>query len=376
MPSNTFCIALMKRLVKKLIYLLLRNAIDPLFPKRKKVILFASTGVADSNLFCILYYIRYFYSGTHVEIIKGKQRYSLSEYLSILLSFLTSYYLVVDHAIPQFITNRRRRIFNVWHGIPLKKIRHLDKKRFSEKFLDFESQNLDGLICSSELDRAVMSSCFNVKPSICVLSGMPRADLLTGVTPDWFIDEQEADLIHTLNGRRLVSWMPTYRGTWSEYNRIDGFSKIDEEEMADLLERYNAVLGVRPHKFSTIQDFAILQKRGLFVDLSPYNVTNIVLKHTHHLITDYSSVWLDYLLKSNSISLYLFDEKDYQLERGTIYPIGDIFPGTISRSFSELLRDLDRSMGEGSSSRAVGGLFFKYKDQRNTERFVQALFNG
>lgn len=359
------------------IFKFIRNIIDPIFVKRKdKIVLYASTGVLDANLACVEKYLAFYHPEFEVVIIQGKKLRTPKESLRLLYDFFTSYYIIVDHAIPRFLTNKKRDIYNVWHGIPLKTIRHFDKDRFTDSFLDFESNNLTGLVCSSSLDKAVMAACFNVPPSKCVLSGLPRADLLDSRGLDWFTDPQELKLVEALAGRKLVSWMPTYRGTWKEFNEINAFSKEEEELLCRFLKENNAVLGVRPHKFSKLQALPLLENNDLLVDLSNYSITNTLLKHTQVLITDYSSVWLDYSLISNNICLYLFDEVDYGGERGMIYPLAEVFTGDISTSFQQLLPSLEKMINaEVGCCSTPSPMFFKYKDASNTKRFIEHMLD-
>lgn len=358
------------------IFLILRKVIDPIFTKDKnKVLLYASTGVLDANLVCVKEYLSYYHSDLEVVVFKGKRKRSFQESVKLLCDFFTSYYIIVDHAIPRFLTNNKREIYNVWHGIPLKTIRHFDKDRFTDAFLNFESDNLTGLVCSSNLDKAVMAACFNVAPSKCILSGLPRADLLDSGRLEWFTDPQEEELVKALSGRKLVSWMPTYRGTWKEFNEINAFSEDEERLLCQFLEENNAVLGVRPHKFSKLQALPLLEKNGLLLDLSDYVITNTLLKHTDILITDYSSVWLDYSLVSSNICLYLFDEADYGGERGMIYPLNEVLTGEISRDFQSLLISLKKMAdNESENSSLPSAMFFKHKDASNTKRFVEHVF--
>lgn len=365
----------LKKKNKRRIYKALRLTIDPLFRKKeKKIVLYASTGSLDDNLECVSSYIKVFYPEMHIEVVRAKVKRPFRQYLIDLYHVFTSFYIIADHAIPQFISGKRRRIFNVWHGIPLKNIRHLDRKRFTKRFLDFESKNINGLVCSSATDRAVMAACFNIAPSKCVMSGLPRADILTGGILDWFEDPQESRLLEELDQRRLIAWMPTYRGTWHQSNLISGFTTAQELKLRKLLQDHNCVFGVRPHKFSELQSFPILDESGLLIDLSEYSITNTVLKHTRHLITDYSSVWLDYTLVSNSISLYLFDNDQYQNERGMIYPLDEVFPGKVSLTFEDFYEHLYKVLDLDINEAKPNPIFFKHTDNNNTKRLVDAMF--
>lgn len=365
-----------RRKYRLAIFSLIRFAVEPLLPKHKRrVCIYSSSGTVDANVICISHYLKFYRPDIEVVVLKGKIRRSLSEAIKFWFDLATSYYVIVNHAIPRFLSGKGRRIINVWHGIPLKTIRHLDGKRFTSKFLDFESENISGLVCSSDLDRAVMAACFNVPPSKCILSGLPRADILAEGQLEWFNDPQEQELVQLLNGRKLVAWMPTYRGTWHEKNLVTGFSPQDELRLCEILKKNNAVFGIRPHKFSQLQSFPLLEQEGLLLDLSSYTITNTVLKHTSHLITDYSSVWLDYSLISNNISLYLFDHQDYDIERGMIYPLDEVFTGKISYQSDDLLVDVEHRLASDQSEFSPSKLFFKYNDNKNTERFVKAMFD-
>ncbi|WP_025565458.1 CDP-glycerol glycerophosphotransferase family protein [Psychromonas sp. SP041] len=367
----------MKKKIYNITLLILRKIVDPLLLKnRNKVVLYSSTGVLDANLECVKAYLYFYYPNIKVVVLKGKIKNNSQKIICFLYTFFTSYYVIVDHAIPRFITNNKREIYNVWHGIPLKTIRHFDQKRFTGGFLDFESQNLTGLVCSSPLDKGVMAACFNVPTSKCILSGLPRADLLESNGLEWFTDHQEQELIKDLNGRKLISWMPTYRGTWEELNEITAFSYEEEVLMSEFLKRNNAVLGVRPHKFSKLQPLLLLEENNLLVNLEKYMITNTLLKHTQVLITDYSSVWLDYSLISKNICLYLFDAQEYDDERGMIYPLEEVVTGEISYDFTQLLFSLNKMIEIDSTQKIQPSkLFFKYNDACNTKRFVEHMLN-
>lgn len=351
---------------------------DNLLPKDKnRVCIFTSTEMYDANLICVEKYLRYYHKNYELIMLKKSNSRSLFDKIRRKYYLLSSYTLIIDHKIPRYLNGYRRKIFNTWHGIPLKTIRYLDSDRFEDRFLRREGRLLSGLVCSSELDRAVMSACFQIHPKKCIISGLPRNDLL--LSKDhlvWFDDEQESQLVEELNGRSAISWMPTYRGTWNEGNVIDPFSEEDQLELKEILEQSNAVLITRPHKFSKLQDLDILKDQGLIVDGSKYLNTNLILKYTDILITDYSSVWLDYSLKSNNIILFTYDQDEYQNERGTIYPLESVFKGKFATDFTSLKQEIRNLLHtEYANNTKTSSLFFKYLDANNTKRFVDHVLN-
>lgn len=364
--------------IKKFANFVVTLILDFFLPKKKnKICIYTSTERHDANLICVEKYLKHFHDDYEVIMLKNQPTGCFIERLKNKYQLLSSYVLIIDHKIPRYLLGRSRKIFNTWHGIPLKTIRYLDSDRFNEKFLRREGRLLSGLVCSSELDRAVMSACFQVNPSKCILSGLPRNDILLGGDDlVWFDDEQELNLTQEIDGRNVISWMPTYRGTWNENNVISPFNIENEIDLIEILEKNNCVLLIRPHKFSEIQELNLLREKGLIIDGENYLNTNLVLKYTDLLITDYSSVWLDFSLKSDKIILFTYDEDEYQNERGTIYPLESVFKGKIANDFASLKNEICTLLkAQISDDLKASNMFFKYFDANNTRRFVNHVLN-
>ncbi|OEE83861.1 hypothetical protein A1OQ_03695 [Enterovibrio norvegicus FF-162] len=364
------------KLIIKVAILILRF-IDLVYPKfDKRVSVFASTGTFDANLKLVASYIVNELEEQYEIRLIGASTGNWFEKFKDYNYILSSRYMVIDHTLPRYVLSRRRRTFNVWHGIPIKTIRFFDESKFKRKFLTRETELIDGLVSSSELDKAVMSASWQIPPSKVIVTGLPRNDILMARNGelDWFTDAQEEELLSELAGRRLIAWMPTYRGHHSENLVVEAFSEQFEIKLKEYLIENNAVLGVRPHKFSKTQSFEVLLDRGLYIDLSKYNNTNIILKHTNFLITDYSSVWVDYSLISNNILLYLYDSESYKEERGVVYPIEKIFEGPIVYKEDEIIDYLNSvKLDIGISNHSPSPLFFKYVDCNNTKRFIECF---
>ena len=122
---------------------------------------------------------------------------------------------------------------------------------------------------------------------------------------------------------KLVLWLPTYRKHKNNevniddviipiYNTVDKLKKLNEE-----LVKRNIYIYVKPHP---AQDLSALEQTDLSnfkiimdQDLTKMNLTLYgFLSGTDSLITDYSSVYFDYLLTKNIIGVTLDDFKDYK----------------------------------------------------------------
>ncbi|MDZ7909141.1 MAG: CDP-glycerol glycerophosphotransferase family protein [Gemmobacter sp.] len=67
--------------------------------------------------------------------------------------------------------------------------------------------------------------------------------------------------------------------------------------------------------------------------------SNEVLAITDILITDYSSIFFDFIPRNKPIILYVYDEEAYEAERGMYFPIEDM-PGLKVRSHAALVKTL------------------------------------
>jgi CDP-glycerol glycerophosphotransferase (TagB/SpsB family) len=150
-----------------------------------------------------------------------------------------------------------------------------------------------------------------------------------------------------LLGRKLVLYAPT----WRDYDRGSvGFSEQEIRELNILLQRNNAALAVRAHP----KDKALLShfcKHGMnVVDVGCEVVKDpgILLKRADVLVTDYSSIWVDYLLMDKPIVGYAFDYAKYKNDRGLMFDYEAIFPGDICYDFSSYYVCLEKILRNDS----------------------------
>ncbi len=289
-----------------------------------------------------------------------------------------------DHALPPGITHYRRQCVNLWHGVPVKRIRFFCKENFSYGYLSWQSRNTTLLISSSDVDRLAMSACFQIDPGRVCVTGLPRNDILLGKEPfleslPWLVDEYR-QIIDIKKGRKLILYAPTYREQEEVEKRVSGILGDDDKLLHAVLQKHNTLLGIRSHIFSSKKVFSSLYENGLAVDLSVrvFSNTNLLLNNVDILITDYSSIWVDYLLLDRSIIGFCPDLDNYIGQRGFLYDFLEIFPGTITRSIHELATEIDSLLGRPINEVperqvAVRQFFHKHNDAHSTERVLKIV---
>jgi len=288
-----------------------------------------------------------------------------------------------DHALIPGLTARRRWSVNLWHGVPIKAIRYFCPQHFPAGYLQEQSHGINLLVSSSDMDQAAMSAGFHLPLDRVAVTGLPRNDLL--INPQRFLPRlphlaRERDALTALkNGRRLVLYAPTYRGASQQPNPVITLTAEDEQLLAAVLQRQHAVLGVRAHNFSSQPMFATLLEQGLAVNLSQqeYSNTNLLLEQVDLLVTDYSSIWVDFLLKQCPVLGFCPDLAEYTRERGFLYRLEQVFPGPIVSTIQALATALEQFLDGGFQPDdrylRTTQLFHAYSDGGNTERVINAV---
>lgn len=233
---------------------------------------------------------------------------------------------------------------NVWHGMPVKRI-------------GWMLEGDEGISCSHTLATSpfwaeIMERAMKPRGTVLPI-GLPRNDRLFSKRSEVF---RKLGLPDEL---KLVAWLPTYRKSVRGLAREDGteagnvfeMPDADPEELNRWLKSRNAFMWVKPHPMASqaaarmwsnlvIIDEAWLRARGL----SLYEV----LGASDLLISDISSVVIDYLLLDRPVIHAFADRNAYENSRGfSVEPIDDFFAGPVVNHTHELLDAMDKALSGG-----------------------------
>lgn len=238
----------------------------------------------------------------------------------------------------------RHTVIQLWHGIPLKRIGRLFPW---EEFWEDETGRYAATVCSSEPDRDVMARAFAPIPRERVWqTGLPRNAFLLGAEDGLPADYREhlRRLEERLGGRRLVLYAPTWR---ERTESLYSFSREQAAALEQLFARHDAVLGVRGHP--NVRGDAVFASRsdaGRIVSMDDLPDPNVLLRRTDVLVTDYSSIYIDFLLLDRPILHFAYDLEDYRAERGFLYEPEEAFAGPTALTFDDLVDQLDVALAE------------------------------
>lgn len=313
--------------------------INPIIPKNKnKIFIFNSTTTFQNNYAMYKYLIdnnynnnyKIYYSMPKIELHEEqvKNVYFSGGLFKSMLQYITSKYVFLDTGNLRIQPSSNQSVINLWHGTPFKRIGLLSKNAkqgdFNPKFANAFSKIV---VSSDNLDETYIES-FNLKNSQILHSGHPRNNLLS-TKKNTLIRVG----IETNKYCKTLMWMTTYRKSkdgrlnhtsnqnWSRTN----LPLIKDEkklcEFNDLLKKYNILLIIKMHTTSEeskirIQDMSNIQ----VIEESEYINKNIQLYelvgNCDGLITDYSSIFIDYLLTNRPIGFIVEDIDDYENTNG------------------------------------------------------------
>lgn len=230
-----------------------------------------------------------------------------------------------------------------------------------------ESTPYDLVLMTSEPIREATGPAFNARS--VTIGGFPRNDLFFDPTA---LDEAAAadPVLATLldrkrDGGRVVLYAPTWR-----LQPIPS-ALVDLQRMAARCEDGGALLVTKLHPSATWSDPPAAHPNLVEVpameDVYPY------LAIADVLVTDYSSIYVDYLLLDRPIVYFAYDQDVYlSEERHLLYDHGDRQPGPTVRTLPEALDAIDRALagddGYADLRREAREFSFAYVDGRSSER--------
>ncbi len=237
-------------------------------------------------------------------------------------------------------------ILNLWHGIPLKKIgmEQENLSWFTRKYYKYLfADNYEGVVTTSSHLVHIMSRSFLVEPERIKVWGQPRNDVL------FSSNSEGKGLEEVFSGElppyeKVVLYAPTFRD--HEPTQLFPFQDMDRDRLCQYLEEKKIFLCIRLHLYDQTgyQWLQKMDRAGSRIRfLNEDRVADImeVLKEFDLLITDYSSIYMDYLLTGKPVLFLPYDQEEYLKDRGMNFPYDQVTPGPKPKTFQEFLNSME-----------------------------------
>ncbi|HJB17087.1 MAG TPA: CDP-glycerol glycerophosphotransferase family protein [Candidatus Blautia excrementipullorum] len=250
-----------------------------------------------------------------------------------------------------------RRIINLWHGVPLKKIALLDPnlgKAAKIYFRKIFSENYTCILTTSQSLVPLMAESFAVEEKKIKVWGQPRND---GI----FQKKDRDRILHKIYGKlpeyhRIVLYAPTFRDHGEV--KLFPFRDFDRERLEDFLEKEKIILFLRTHIAEKAAAGPYLGERVRFMGEEQAEDVTGMLDIFDCLITDYSSIYIDYLLTGNPVIFLPYDREEYLAGRGMNFDYDEVTPGPKPETMDNFLRCLSAEQDSWEEERKrVNGLF-------------------
>lgn len=290
-------------------------------------------------------------------------------------------YLINNSTFPPCFTRKQgQEYINTWHGIPL-------------KLMGYDMPN--GNIEVANTERNFLQTTYLLSPNMhhtdmymksykmegiyqgkIIETGQARTDTIIKADKSFVIEKLKKAGLNIEDGKKIILYAPTWKGDSFSQAEVDitEYTKIFLNVSEAVRDNGYQVL-IKPHQAV----YHLLKKKGIMEEVlvSPKMDTNELLSVVDVLISDYSSIYFDFLSTKRPILFYIPDIQEYKEKRG-IYMDVDMLPGPATDDLEQLCdwaKNPEKAMQEKIKNyRENIDKFCPYDDGKVTERIVKAIW--
>lgn len=392
------------RVLKIWIIRITNFVLDSLIPKNEKRVLLYSSAKIEENALVMANYLsdHYdydFYFMCPEDLVNHAESFLRSEIkvirnanlrfnpklwhsLYILYSSKFVFYTHPSH----YKLNKKHLTINLWHGVGHKKIQTArdPKNKFETNIT----------IATSPMTRKMFADLFGVSKGRVLITGQPRNDLMliSHTNAHRIKNERLKDLS---NFSQIIIWMPTFRRSEKGeggHSKIDSIvdniyniTNFDIEKFNQILEANNTVCLVKSHYFITQNKTDSSNNNIIMINDNWIYERNLLLYEllacTDALITDYSSVMIDYSLLDQPIFCIAEDLEEYKRSQGLYFDDYENWvPAKLHQNQNSFMEDIENFLAKGIDAevikrRDIRDKYYEHIDFYASERIAKNIFN-
>lgn len=374
-------------------------------PRSKKLWVFGSTfgnRFADNSRYFYLYVnqfkkseVRAIWITHDKQIVKllrdnGLEAYHYKSFMGIFYCLRGSVYIFDNYSkdISFWLSGGAVKV-NLWHGSGNKKTNYDNKfdrvrhpKNNWERFQTALRRMSDEkphhyTLATSPMMAKIFTSAFNTDMDHIIQEGYPRNDVLfPGDLKNIYTEEEQQILDYMQQkkkeGSKLILYMPTFRDSEKLF-----FEVMDLERFNCYLAQKNFIFLTKLHPKSKLKErFHRTEYSNIMnidANVDPYTI----LMLADLLVTDYSSIYSDYLMLDRPSVLFPYDFEEYSKDtRECYFEYNDYMPEIKAYDMEQLMDDIDLVLKNdtyGEGRRELRNRIFATADGNSSARLYKRI---
>tara|TARA_B100002003_G_scaffold245785_1_gene274228 strand:+ start:141 stop:1421 length:1281 start_codon:yes stop_codon:yes gene_type:complete len=249
------------------------------------------------------------------------------------------------------------KLIQLFHGQCVKAVRFGMNEGFennnqaSERRL--EAKLISYAISTSDFMSELWEKCMEFGRNKHITTGYPRNDCLLNV-PEMHVNNWNKSM-NIENCDNLILYAPTYR-PGNNATEFFPFSDFDIDLLIEILNRTRSNLLLRPHltdlfRYNKLKNFLEELATNERIQLATHDQfvdVNIILPFIDILITDYSSIFHDFLLLDRPMIFVPYDYDHYRQRSGFLYDYFENLPGPYVTDFNQFSEELRKTLNDRS----------------------------
>ena len=245
--------------------------------------------------------------------------------------------------------------FQLWHGSGMKTVGMLKPRiqkqsRFIRKLSDMIGQHpyYDILSMNSELQVKTRAHGFNYGKIL--INGQPRNDVLFVEDMNPYLSgadvkTYEKAVAYKKDGYKLIIYSPTHRHLSAEYDAVK--DTLDVAALNKFARENKIIFIFKYHQKTRKEHMYDISGADHIIEYHKGRDVYPLFAHIDLMITDYSSIFVDYILQDKPVVFFPFDYDHYvNTERPLQFDYETVTPGKKCFSTEELTDEIKRQLVE------------------------------
>lgn len=289
-------------------------------------------------------------------------------------------YVITNSTFRNFYVKKDGQTYiNTWHGTPLKKMGYelFDENPFAIQNVERNLLMTDYLVSPNKQTTDMFLKSYKLDglyQGTIIEAGYPRIDLTLNTPKEIVLAKLYLAGVELDYKKQTILYTPTWKGNNYQNPNIDIEQMITEVQyLRNQLNDYNVLVKVHPFVYPLVKNNESL-KEFLIPD---YYEVNEIMSITDVLITDYSSIFFDYLVTKKPIVFYAWDKDLYTNDRG-MYFTDEQLPGPVLMTMPDVV-DYIHNIEKGypkykKNYQAMMNNMVSHEDGRVSHRYINEIF--